>query len=246
MADYAAAGYPTPETADLGRYLEDTITIDWQTPIVSECARARLVGLNTAEARVRSLFEFVRDEIGHVQDRPLPDRRGALDPPARAGGEPAPACAEASSDCDLPVTCRASEVLRARSGLCFAKSHLLAGLLRFAGIPAGFCYARLCDAARPAGFVLHGFNAAYLVSDDRGAGREHDGGWILLDARGNRPGIETECRFAPPWSLAHPIDEDRGESILPLIYKRPARRILDLLERAPDLGAVVRGLPDSL
>ena len=28
-----AEGMPEVETDDLGRYLEDTITIDWQTPI---------------------------------------------------------------------------------------------------------------------------------------------------------------------------------------------------------------------
>ncbi len=38
------------------------------------------------------------------------------------------------------VTCAASEVLAAGTGICYAKSHLLAALLRAVGIPAGFCY----------------------------------------------------------------------------------------------------------
>lgn len=41
------------------------------------------------------------------------------------------------------VTCAASDVLQAREGLCYAKSHLLAALLRSNGIPAGFCYQAL-------------------------------------------------------------------------------------------------------
>ena len=42
-------------------------------------------------------------------------------------------------------TCAASEVLRHKAGWCFAKSHLLAALLRANSIPAGLCYQRLVD-----------------------------------------------------------------------------------------------------
>lgn len=42
-----------------------------------------------------------------------------------------------------PVTCKASEVLRHGTGYCYAKSHLLAALLRANGVPAGLCYQRL-------------------------------------------------------------------------------------------------------
>ena len=76
----------------------------------------------------------------------------------------------------LEVTCRASEVLEAGTGFCYAKSHLLAALLRANSIPAGFCYQRLSiDGVWPP-FSLHGFNAVWLP----------DFGWYRIDARGNK------------------------------------------------------------
>ena len=69
-----------------------------------------------------------------------------------------------------PVTCRASDVLKYRTGYCFAKSHLLAALLRANQIPAGLCYQRLTidhppvqgsiDTNPP--HTLHGLNAVLL------------------------------------------------------------------------------------
>jgi len=85
-----------------------------------------------------------------------------------------------------PVTCKASEVLKYKTGYCYAKSHLLAALLRANKIPAGLCYQRLTiDNDRPP-FSLHGLNAVYLP----------DIGWYRLDARGNKDGVEAE--FTPP------------------------------------------------
>jgi transglutaminase-like putative cysteine protease len=199
---------PEPESDDLGRYLEDTITIDWQTPLMMSTAKALLTGLAEPEGRVRRLFEFVRDEIDH------------------------------SLDIETEMqTCRSSEVLEEKTGLCYAKSHLLSGFLRYAGFPTGFCYVRMMDDARPDRLVLHGFNAVYWVSTSS---------WIYLDARGDRDGIKAECRFEAPWSLAYWPDLQVGECFLPFIYKRPGKRIIDLLERAPSLDAVRNSLPDSL
>ena len=212
MAELYSGAMPEPESSDLGRYLEDTITIDWQTPEVMEEARRLLEGAGHAEERVERLFRFVRDEIVHSQDLP---------PSAKAPAQ----------------TCRASEVLKERTGLCYAKSHLLAGLLRIAGFPTGFCYERLADSERGGRFVLHGFNAMYWQPSER---------WIYLDARGDKQAVVTECRFEAPWSLAYPPDIEAGEGFLPFIYRRPGKRIIDLLERAPGFDAVVRNLPDRL
>jgi transglutaminase-like putative cysteine protease len=199
---------PDPESDDLGRYLEDTITIDWQTPEVMARTRELLDGASIAEERVKRLFRFVRDEIKHSQD------------------------VETEAQ-----TCRASEVLKHGTGLCYAKSHLLAGMMRIAGFPTGFCYVRLADEERSGRFSLHGFNAVYW--QPRAA-------WIYLDARGNKDGVETECRLESPWSLAYLPDPGKGESFLPFIYRRPGKRIIDLLERAPSLEAICRNLPDAL
>ena len=46
--------------------------------------------------------------------------------------------------------------------------------------------------------------------------------------------------------VAYVPDAEAGESFLPLIHRRPAKRILDLLEKAPDFAAVRRNLPDAL
>jgi transglutaminase-like putative cysteine protease len=199
---------PEPESDDLGRYLEDTITIDWQTPAMMSTAKDLLEGLTHPEDRVRGLFEFVRDEIDHSFDIETNSR-----------------------------TCRASEVLEERTGLCYAKSHLLAGFLRYAGFPTGFCYVRIANDEQPGRFALHGFNAVYWTATSR---------WIYLDARGNRDVIDTECRFEAPWSLAYWPDVEAGEGFLPFIYKRPAKRIIDLLERAPSFDLVRQNLPDSI
>lgn len=199
---------PEPESDDLGRYLEDTITIDWQSPAIMATAKQLLESRTAPEDRLRSLFDFVRDEIDHSLD--------------------------VETDAQ---TCRASDVLKERTGLCYAKSHLLAGFLRYAGFPAGFCYVRMVDSERPSRFVLHGFNAVYWISTES---------WIYLDARGNRAGVDTECRLKAPWSLAYWPDAGEGESFLPFIYKRPAKRIIDLLERAPSFASVRQNLPDSI
>jgi transglutaminase-like putative cysteine protease len=61
-----------------------------------------------------------------------------------------------------PVTCRASEVLEHKTGYCYAKSHLLAALLRANNIPAGICYQRLTIKNDQPPFCLHGLNAVNL------------------------------------------------------------------------------------
>lgn len=204
----ASVVLPVAETDELGRYLEDTITIDWQTPAVMERAKSLLAGCEGSEDRVRSLFEFVRDEIDH-----------SIDVPAEK------------------ATCRASEVLSEKTGLSYAKSHLLSAFFRYAGFPAGFCYVRLSSGNGDGRYSLHGFNAVWWVPAES---------WIFLDPRGNKEGVESECRFEAPWSLAYAPDGEEGEAFLPFIYKRPSKRIIDLHERAPDFATVLRNLPDAI
>jgi hypothetical protein len=109
------------------------------------------------QAIARACFEWVRDEIGHSFDYQL-----------------------------NPVTCRASEVLQQKTGYCFAKSHLLAALLRANQIPAGFCYQRLSIDDKGGPYSLHGFNTLYLP----------DIGWYRVNARGNKAGVNAQ--FTPP------------------------------------------------
>src|SRR5437016_7948002 len=138
-------------------FLDAREIIDWTQPLVSSKARELSTGLTRAEDIARNCFEWVRDEIQHSSDF----KRN-------------------------PVTCRASEVLRAGTGYCYAKSHLLAALLRAHSIPAGLCYQRLSidDSGPP--FCLHGLNAVYLP----------DLGWYRIDPRGNKKNVDAQ--FSPP------------------------------------------------
>jgi transglutaminase-like putative cysteine protease len=95
-------------------YLGSSDCVDWQHPLVSAKARELAAGSDDCIEIARRCFEFVRDEIRHSWDYQL-----------------------------NPVTCRASEVLIHGTGYCYAKSHLLAALLRANSIPAGLCYQRL-------------------------------------------------------------------------------------------------------
>ncbi|WP_410615636.1 transglutaminase domain-containing protein [Amycolatopsis sp. lyj-109] len=143
-------------------------------------------------------FLFVRDEVEHVID--------AADP---------------------RVTWRASDVLRERVGICHAKAHLLAALLRAQGIPAGFCYQELS--------ALHGLNAVYL-----------HGKWSRLDARGNRTGAGGEFSLDEE-KLAWPVDTARDERDHPEIHPVPAPVVVEfLMTTEPGTGWYENGLPRTL
>lgn len=183
-------------------YLASTEYIDWKTPSLLAKAKALTDGSTDVEEITRHCFEFVRDEIKHSNDYKL-----------------------------NPVTYKASDVLEHRTGYCYAKSHLLAALLRANKIPAGLCYQRLTITDIPP-FCLHGLNAVYLEKF----------GWYRLDPRGNKEGITAE--FCPPIEkLAFPIVTS-GESDLPEIWSTPLPLIIDVLKRGKTYLEVANGLPD--
>lgn len=185
-------------------YLAATEIIDYHSPAVRQLA-SDLAGDDSDPFVVaQRCFEWVRDEIKHSSDYQL-----------------------------NPVTCSAAEVLAAGTGYCYAKSHLLAALLRANGIPAGFCYQRLSIDGQGPPFCLHGFNAVQLP----------DIGWYKIDARGNRTGVQTE--FTPPVErLAFPILLP-GEKNLPEIYAEPLPVVVEVLRSQKTWDAVLRHLPDS-
>jgi len=168
---------------------------------------ATAAGMRTGDdvTFARTAFEFVRDEIAHSLD--ARDRR---------------------------VTWRASDVLRTRTGLCFAKAHLLVALLRAGGVEAGLCYQRLSDDA--GGFVLHGL-AAVLLEDH----------WVRLDPRGNRPGVEVEFS-ATEDRLAYRARPELGEVDYLTVYPSPHPTVLRALRSHDDCIAMCEqgGLPSSL
>jgi transglutaminase-like putative cysteine protease len=162
-------------------------------------------GASVAVEVARRCFEWVRDEIKHSGDYGL-----------------------------TPVTCSASEVLHAGSGFCYAKSHLLAALLRANGIPAGFCYQRLRQGGVGGPYCLHGLNAVHLPGV----------GWYRVDARGNRPGIDAQ--FDPPTErLAFRVSAP-GEVDLPEIWADPLAIVIEALRAHTNAKVLAGALPDVI
>jgi transglutaminase-like putative cysteine protease len=197
-----------PESDELRDYLVSDDIIDWQTPAVRKKALELTQSLTGEIDKARVLYEWVRDSIPHTHVTGL----------------------------DV-VTCTASEVLQHGTGICFAKSHLLAALLRSVGIPAGFCYQVLCtdppDDMEP---VLHGLNAVYLASLGR---------WIRVDARGNTNGIDARFSIKKE-QLAFAMDPEADEFIYEAIFATPAQSVIESLRIYTSLDELWQDLPQSL
>ena len=184
-------------------FLRATEIIDWDNPPVRSKALELAKGRSSDLEIARRCFEWVRDNVQHSSDY----KRN-------------------------PVTCTASEVLAAGTGYCYAKSHLLAALLRANGIPAGFCYQRLSIDDQGASYSLHGLNAIYLA----------EFGWYRVDSRGNKPGVNAQ--FCPPeerlaFSLNFP--EERN---FPEILPEPLPVVVNALRTYSTWDQVYRNLPD--
>ena len=187
----------------MDQFLRSSDVIDWQHPDVVAKARA-LRGEDAGPVDVaRRCFEWVRDEIKHSHDYGL-----------------------------SPVTCVASDVLRVGSGYCYAKSHLLAALLRANGIPAGLCYQRLSRDDNGPPFSLHGLNAVWLP----------DTGWYRVDPRGNRTGVNAQ--FVPPVEQLAFAIKIAGEADLPDIWPDPLPVVVEALKAHSDAAELWKHLPD--
>ncbi|MDP6776169.1 MAG: transglutaminase family protein [Candidatus Latescibacteria bacterium] len=195
------------ETTDNEQYLVSDAVVDGATPSVSARAQELSRDLPGGIEKARRLFEWVRDEIPHTRD----------------------------VDADA-VTCTASEVLQAGTGICYAKSHLLAALLRAAGVPAGFCYQVLRRTDPHEGFVLHGLNGVYLEELDR---------WIRVDPRGNTGQICAQFCIEEE-QLAFPTNPSRGEFIYETIFACPAPEVVRTLNAFSSRTEMWPHLPSRL
>lgn len=185
-------------------FLESSKYINWDNPEIKALAKSLSTEYSLDEEIAKNCFEWVRDNIKH------------------------------SSDYNLnPVTCKASDVLIHKTGYCYAKSHLLAALLRANDIPAGLCYQRLSvEGDNGAPFCLHGLNAVFLKNQ----------GWYRIDARGNKEGVNA--KFTPPEEqLTFPINLE-GEADLPEIWPEPLAIIVSVLEKSNSYKDVYYNLPD--
>jgi transglutaminase-like putative cysteine protease len=185
------------ETPDLSAYLAADEVVDHDHPRVREVA-ARLA--NDAEdsyAYARLAFEFVRDTIPHSQD----------------SGDPR-------------VTWRASDVLEQGTGICYAKAHALAALLRAEDIPTALCYQKFD--------VVHGLVAVRF-----------NGAWHRQDPRGNKPGVDAQFSLGEE-RLAFTPDPASNEMDYPVLYAEPHPAVLGALKAAPDRPYLWKTLPTTL
>ncbi|MFI6684867.1 transglutaminase domain-containing protein [Streptomyces sp. NPDC050485] len=178
----------------LAAYLAADEVIDHEHPIVRETAARLKSDSVNAYSYAKAAFEFVRDEIAHSSD---------------SG--------------DLRVTWRASDVIAQRTGICCAKAHALAALLRAEGIPAAFCYQRLTeDGADP---VVHGLIALKLPGSEA---------WARQDPRGNvPPGVDAQFSLAEE-RLAWPVRPEFKELDYPVLFDAPHPGVVAALRAAPD------------
>ncbi|CAM5492756.1 Transglutaminase family protein OS=Streptomyces alboniger OX=132473 GN=CP975_04185 PE=4 SV=1 [Streptomyces alboniger] len=189
---------------DLSAYLAADEVIDHHHHLVRATA-ARLAHQATdSYAYARAAYTYVRDTVPHSADTG-----------------------------DMRVTWRASDVLDQRTGICHAKAHALAALLRAEDIPTALCYQRLTHDTGT-GFCLHGLVAVRF----RGA-------WHRQDCRGNKPGVDAHFSLAGE-RLAWVPDTDAGELDLPGLYAVPDPGVLHAMRSAPDRSRLWENLPDTL
>ncbi|MGW1029709.1 transglutaminase domain-containing protein [Streptomyces sp. NPDC002577] len=185
------------KTSDLSAYLAADDVIDHHHPLVRDTAARIAAGAVDSYVYAQSAYEFVRDEIPHSAD---------------SG--------------DMRVTWRASDVLEQRTGICHAKAHALAALLRAEDIPTALCYQKFD--------MVHGLIAVRF----RGA-------WHRQDARGNKPGVDA--RFSLNGErLAFTPDPKSNEMDYPVLYAEPHPAVLRALQDATDREQLWKTLPIAL
>ncbi len=196
------------ETNDLNQYLAATDVVDYDALNIQAVAEDLSKNIHNKIDLAKTVYEYVRDTIHHSFD--------------------------ISGDI---VTCEASAVLKYKQGLCYAKSHLLAALLRYLQIPTGFCYQKLVlDDADKSVMTLHGFNAIYLESLDK---------WIRVDARGNKAGVKAEFNLEQE-VLAYSVREEVQEIDFKTIYSEPNAQVIAALRSSKNCQELITNLPDKL
>lgn len=191
-------------TPDLSAYLAADEVIDHDHPLVREMAARLARQAEDSYAYARLAFEFVRDTIPHSAD----------------SGDPR-------------VTWRASDVLEQGTGICYAKSHALAALLRAEDIPTALCYQRLAH-DDGSGHAVHGLVAVRF-----------NGAWHRQDPRGNKPGVDAQFSLDGE-RLAWVPDPESNEVDYPVLYAEPHPAVLSVLKAAPDRPYLWKTLPTEL
>lgn len=189
----------------MNEFLQPTATLDSDHPTIVVAAAEIAGDAAGDEAVARRCFEWVRDHVRHSVDHQLP-----------------------------VVTCVASDVLKHRAGFCYAKSHLLAALLRARRIPAALCYQRLAFDDSASSFFLHGLVAIHL--------QRH--GWYRVDPRGNKPGVSSG--FSPPVEHLPYSPRLDGEQDVPGRFPDALACVVSTLHHWSTAQEVRANLPDHI
>lgn len=185
-------------------YLAEDAIIDFGRPEVQKLAHELRAQHKDNVEFTKAAFEHVRDSVGHSWD--------AQDP---------------------TVSITASDAAVNGVGLCFAKAHLLAAILRSQGIPTGFCYQRLTDDEQS--YMLHGLVAVFL-----------NGHWHRQDPRGNKPGVNAQFSINEE-RLAWPVHPERGEHDYRQVFPEPHPTVIAALQATNNILDLCQGgLPNSL
>lgn len=197
-----------PLKDNIEEYLKQDNVIDYNNVVITQIADSLYEKAHSETEFIKSAYEFVRDKISH------------------------------SADINEDIlTCSASEVLKAGHGICFAKSHLLAAILRFKTVPAGFCYQKLIldDETAPV-LIYHGLNGVYVKEYKK---------WIRLDARGNKEGVNARFSLDEE-QLAFPVRPEKGEEDCFTVYPDPDKKVLEKLKKCRTRTELWDNLPDEL
>ena len=126
-------------TAEIKEYLKCDDVVDFDKPEVKALADKLFAEAEGGTDFVRRAYEYVRDTFPHSADINADE-----------------------------IAVSASDVLKTGHGICHAKAHLLAAILRSQGVPTGFCYQKLIldDDAAPV-YISHGLNGVYLCEFDK-------------------------------------------------------------------------------
>lgn len=197
-----------PYVNDMDEYLKADDVIDHRKKPIIQLADELFQQSADELSFIKAAYEFVRDHIYHSADK----------------------------NEDI-LTCTASEVLEAGHGICFAKSHLLAALLRCKSVPTGFCYQKLIldDETAPV-LVYHELNGVYIKELKK---------WIRLDARGNREDVDAQFSIDHE-QLAFRVRPELGEIDSYTVYPKPDVKILETLRESKTRTALWDHLPTEL
>lgn len=196
------------EKNNVDEYLAASEIIDYESDNIQKIAHSFSAKVSSDVQLAQKVYEYVRDYISHSFD--------------------------IQSD---KVTCNASDVLRYNEGICYAKSHLLAAILRCLKIPTGFCYQKLVfNNSEPSYLTLHGLNSIYIESLQK---------WIRVDARGNKEGVKAEFSLEKE-ILAFPVRTNLGEVDYPTVYVQPNDKVVKALQMSNSRQELIKNLPNDL